>query len=371
MRVFAILTSALLVLAACGPAAGPAASASPTARASAAASAAPAATPAATTAAPPDVAAFYRGKTVTVLIGYDAGGGYDTYARTLAAHLGKQIPGTPTVIVQNMPGAGSILSANHLFSAAPKDGTMIGTFGRGLPYTELMAQPEAKFKSAEFNWIGSMNDEVSICIARTDSPIKKFDDLLTTPLKIGATGPDDDTGFFPRFLNGLLGTKFQLVTGYKGGNDVNLALERGEIQGRCGFSWSSIVSTKPQWLKDKFVTILVQMSLAKHPDIPKDVPLIMDYAKTDEQRQLFEVIFSRQTMGRPFTAPPGVPAERVAALRTAFDKTMADPAFKADADKAKQELNPKSGADIQKIIAKIFTTPQAQRDKLKQIIEGK
>jgi len=363
MRVFAMLTTALVVLAACGPAASPGQPAT----------GAPATTPAAaaTAAATPDVAAFYRGKTVTILVGYGPGGGYDTYARTLAAHLGTQIPGNPTVIVQNMPGAGSILSANHLFTAAPKDGTMIGTFGRGLPYTELIGQPEAKFKSAEFNWIGSMNDEVSVCVARSDAPVKKFADVFTTPLKIGATGPDDDTGFFPRFLNGLLGTKFELVTGYKGGNDVNLALERGEIQGRCGFSWSSLVSTKPQWLKDKFVTLLVQMSLAKHPDIPKDVPLIMDYAKTDEQRQLFEVIFSRQTMGRPFAAPPGVPAERVAALRTAFDKTMADPAFKADAAKAKQELNPKSGAEIQKIIAKIFTTPQAQIDKLKQIVAGK
>lgn len=363
MRSVALLTSALVVLAACSPAAGPSGSASSRPAASSAAGA--------TVAATPDVAAFYKGKTVTVLVGYGAGGGYDTYARTLAAHLGKHIPGTPTVIVQNMPGAGSILSANHLFSAAAKDGTVIGTFGRGLPYTELVGETEAKFKSAEFNWIGSMNDEVSVCVARSDAPIKTFDDVLKSPLKIGATGPDDDTGFFPRFLNGLLGTKFELVTGYKGGNDVNLALERGEIQGRCGFSWSSLVSTKPQWLKDKFVTLLVQMSLAKHPDIPKDVPLIMDYAKNAEQRQLLEVIFSRQTMGRPFAAPPGVPAERVAALRAAFDKTMADPEFLADAKKAKQELNPKSGDEIQKIITKIFTTPQAQRDKLKEIVAGK
>ena len=333
---------------------------------------APATTAATTAAAQPtateNVAAFYQGKTVKIIIGYDPGGGYDTYARLLANHIGKQIPGNPTVIPENMPGGGSLLSANSLYNSQPKDGTVLGTFGRGLPYNELIGQPEAQFKSAQFNWVGSMNDEVSICIVRSDSPIKKFEDLLTTPVKIGATGPDDDTGFFPRFLNGALGTKFDLVLGYKGGNDVNLAIERGEVQGRCGFSWSSLVSTRPQWLKDKFVTILVQMSLAKHPDIPKEIPLIMEYSKTPEITSMFEVIFSRQTMGRPFTLPPGVPAARVAAIRQAFDKTMADPAFRADAEKAKLELNPKGGEEIQKIIAKIFTTPQAQRDALKKIL---
>ncbi len=325
----------------------------------------------ATPAATPDPATFYKGKTVTLIVGYDAGGGYDLYARTLAAHMGKHIPGNPTVIVQNMPGAGSMLSANSLFGSQPKDGTVFGTFGRGLPYNELIGQPEAQFKSTQFGWLGSMNDEVSICIARSDAPVKKFEDVLTTPLKIGATGPDDDTGFFPRFLNGALGTKFDLVMGYKGGNDVNLALERGDVQGRCGFSWSSIVSTKPNWIKDKFVTVLVQMSLNKHPDIPKEVPLVMDYAKTPEIKAMFEVIFSRQTMGRPFTAPPGLPPERLAALRDAFMKTMSDPAFKADAQKAKLELNPKSGEEIQKIVEGIFKTPQPQRDQLKKILGQK
>ncbi len=356
IRALAISLATLLVASACGPAAGPG---------TGSATSAPAAAATATT---PDVAAFYRGKTVSIVIGYDAGGGYDTYARTLSQFIGKHIPGTPTVIVENMPGAGSIKAANHLFRAAPKDGTVFGTFGRGLPYTELIGDSAAQFKSAQFNWIGSMNDEVSVCILRADSPIKTFEQLLTTPVKIGATGPDDDTGFFPRFLNGALGTKFELVTGYAGGNDVNLAIERGEVAGRCGFSWSSLVSTRPQWLKDKFVNILVQMSLAKHPEIPKEVPLIMDYAKNDEQRQMMEVIFSRQTMGRPFAAPPGVPAERVKALRDAFEKTMKDPEFKAAADKAKQEINPKGGEEIQKVIQKIFQTPKPLIDKIKAIL---
>lgn len=354
IRAIAIVTATLLVAAACGPAPGPGPGAATAAPGTAAATA--------------DVAAFYRGKNVSIVIGYDAGGGYDTYARTLSQFIGKHIPGNPTVIVENMPGAGSIKAANHLFAAAPKDGTVFGTFGRGLPYTELIGDPAAQFKSAQFNWIGSMNDEVSVCVLRSDAPVKTFDQVLTTPVKIGATGPDDDTGFFPRFLNGALGTKFELVTGYAGGNDVNLAIERGEVQGRCGFSWSSLVSTRPQWLKDKFVNVLMQMSLAKHPEIPKEVPLIMDYAKTDEQRQMMEIIFSRQTMGRPFAAPPGVPAARVKALRDAFEMTMKDADFKAAAEKAKQEINPKGGDDIQKIIEKIFKTPKPLVDRLKTIL---
>lgn len=364
MRAISVLATALLVGAACAPSTGvgqpaPTATAAP-------ATAAPTPTRDPTAA----VADFYRGKTVTIGVGYDPGGGYDTYARTLAAHIGKHIPGNPTVIVENFPGAGSLRFANQLFTSSPKDGTIFGTFGRGLPATELLGQAEAQFKSTQFNWIGSMNDEVSICVLRSDSPVKTFDQLLTTAVKIGATGPDDDTGFFPRFLNGLLGTKFQLVTGYKGGNDVNLGIERGEVAGRCGFSWSSLVSTRQQWLDTKFINILVQMSLNKHPDIPASVPLILEFMKDADQKQLAEVVFSRQTMGRPFTAPPGVPAERVKALRDAFDKTMKDPAFLDAAKKAKQELNPKGGEEIQKIVEKIFQTPQPLRDRLKKILEG-
>ncbi len=361
MRLTSLLAILALLATACAPTAAPAAPA-------------PAAQPAAaspTKDAAAAVADFYKGKTVTIIVGYDPGGGYDVYARTLANHIGKQIRGNPTVIVQNMPGAGSLLSANALYSSQPKDGTVIGTFGRGLPFFELLAQPEVKFESTKFNWIGSMNDEVSVCVTRADSGIAKFEDTYTKTAKVGSAGPDDDTGFFPRFLNGLLGTKFDQVLGYKGGNDINLAIERGEVQGRCGFSWSSVVATKPQWIKDKFVNVLIQLSLAKHPDAPKEVPLILEYAKDPDQKQLLEVVFSRQTMGRPFAAPPGVPAERVKALRDAFDATLKDAAFKADADKQKLELNPKTGAEVQEILVKIFQTPQALRERLKKILDIK
>jgi hypothetical protein len=351
MRGLSMLATLLFVAAACGgqPGSPPAAATGETTEA---------------------MAAFYSGKTVRLVVGYTPGGGYDTYARLLAAHIGRYIPGTPTVIVENMDGAGSLKAANYLFTTAPKDGTVFGTFGRGLPASELLGDTAVAFKSTDFNWLGSMNDEVSICVVRSDSSTKTFQDALTRTVRIGATGPDDDTGFFPRFLNGLLGTKFDLKVGYPGGNDVNLAIDRGEVEGRCGFSWSSLVSTRQNWIDTKFVNILVQMSLNKHPDIPSSVPLVMEFMTTAEQKQLAEVVFSRQTMGRPFAAPPGVSAARVQALRDAFDKTVKDAAFLEDAKKAKQELNPKSGKDIQAIVEKIFQTPQTQRDKLKAILSG-
>ncbi len=353
MRILTILGVAALVATACGG--------------TPAATTAPATSAVAATATPDPVAEFYRGKTVKIIVGYSPGGGYDVYARALAARIGDYIPGKPTVIVENMAGAGSMKSANYLFTAAPKDGTEFGIFGRGLPANELTGQAEAQFKSTQFNWVGSMNDEVSVCIARSDSPIKKFEDLYTTPMKVGATGPDDDTGSFPRILNALLGTKFELVTGYPGGNDVNLAIERGEVQGRCGFSYSSLKSTKGQWLTDKFVTILTQMSAAKHAELP-NVPLVMDFAKDSDTKQLLLVVFSRQAMGRPFTLPPGVPQARVDAIRKAFMDTLNDPAFKADADKQKLEVNPRSGKEVEDIVKKIFETPENLRVKLKAIL---
>lgn len=355
MRAIAILASLMLVAAACGGSTTPpAATSAPTT----AASAAPTADP---------VAAFYRGKTVKIIVGYTAGGGYDTYARTLAAHIGKHIPGNPTVIVENMDGAGSIKALNYIYSAAPKDGTVFGTFGRGLPEAELRGDEGVQFKSRELNWIGSLNEEVSVCVVRSDSPVKTFEDAQKQTVTVGATGPNDDTGFFPRILNALAGTKFDLKIGYPGGNDVLLAMERGEVQGRCGWSWSSVVSTRKQWLDTKYVTILTQMSLNKHPDIPKEVPLATQYVKDPNDKLILEVIFARQAIGRPYAAPPGIPAERVKALQDAFEKTYKDPAFIADADKAKQEMNARNAVEVKQVIDKIFSTPATLVARLKQI----
>ena len=360
MRAISILATLLLVATACGGATTPPAATS-------AATGAPA-TAAATATQDPTaaVAAFYSGKTVKIIVGYTPGGGYDTYARTLSAHIGRHIPGNPTVIVENMDGAGSIKALNYIYSAAPKDGTVFGTFGRGLPEAELRGDEGVQFKSKELTWIGSMNEEVSVCVVRSTSPVKTLQDAKTQTVTVGATGPNDDTGFFPRVMNALVGTKFDLKMGYPGGSDVLLAMERGEVMGRCGWSWSSVLSTKKDWIDTKYVTILTQMSLNKHPDLP-NVPIATELITNPEDKQILEVIFARQAIGRPYAAPPGLPADRAKALQDAFEKTLKDKDFLAAADKAKQEINPKNAAQTRAVIDKIFSTPPSLIARLKQI----
>jgi tripartite-type tricarboxylate transporter receptor subunit TctC len=299
---------------------------------------------------------FYRGKSIELDIGYSAGGGYDLYARLLARHLGAHIPGNPTIVPKNMEGAASLRLANYLYSAAPRDGTVIGAISRGAAFDPLLNEKGAQFDASKLSWIGSANNEVSVCVALQSSGITTFDDVLTKPLTIGATGVGDDTYQFPALMNAVLGTKFKIVTGYPGGNDVSLAIERGEVQGRCGWSWSSIVTTRMDWITSKKIVVLVQLSLSKHPDLP-NVPLIMDLAKTSEQRQIFKLIFARQVMGRPFAAPPGLPADRLAALRQAFNETMKDKAFLADAAASKFEINPVDGEQIEALVKEIYQTP--------------
>jgi tripartite-type tricarboxylate transporter receptor subunit TctC len=302
-------------------------------------------------------AEFYKGKTIEMMIGYSVGGGYDVYARLIARHLGKHIPGNPTITPKNMEGAGSLRLANWLYNIGKKDGTVIGTIGRGTGFDPLFGHKAAKFDGNKFNWLGSANDEVSVCVVWNGrTKITRFEDLLTIPLNVGGTGAAADTDQFPRIINGVLGTKMKIVTGYPGGNDVNLALERGEVDGRCGWSWSSVVSTRASWIKEKKVTILMQLSLQKHPDLP-DVPLITDLAKTDEQRAILRLIFARQPLGRPFLAPPEVPQDRVDALRKAFMATMKDKEFLAEADKALLEITPVSGEEVQRLVGEIYKTP--------------
>jgi tripartite-type tricarboxylate transporter receptor subunit TctC len=301
-------------------------------------------------------AEFYRGKSIDLEIGYSVGGGYDLYARLVARHLGQHIPGNPTIVPRNMEGAASLRLANYLYAAAPKDGTTIGAISRGAAFDPLLGEKGAQFDASKFSWIGSANNEVSVCVALQSSGITSFNDVLTKPLTIGATGVGDDTYQFPALMNAVLGTKFKMITGYPGGNDITLALERGEVQGRCGWSWSSIVATHKDWVTGKKVLVLVQMSLSKHPDLP-DVPLVMDLAKTDEQRQIFKLIFARQVMGRPFAAPPEVPADRLTALRQAFAETMQDKAFLDDAAKGKFEINPVGGEELDALVKEVYQTP--------------
>ena len=304
------------------------------------------------------VADFYRGRTVEVYVGYSTGGGYDIYARMLARHMGRFIPGNPTLLPKNMEGAGSLRLANWLANAAPKDGSVFGTIGRGTAFDPILGQPGAQFKATDFNWLGSMNHEVSICASWADSGVATFHDLLSKELLVGAVSANDDTMQFAKVLTAVLGAKFRIVSGYPGGNDVVLAMERGEVKGRCGWSWSSVIAAHPTWLKEKKINILVQFALAKHPDLP-DVPLVIDLAKNDEDRQMLRLIFARQVMGRPFIAPPGVPRERVEALRTAFMATMADKDFLADAAKARLEIAPVPGDKVQALVKETYATPAA------------
>jgi tripartite-type tricarboxylate transporter receptor subunit TctC len=284
--------------------------------------------------------------------------------------MGKHIPGNPTVITKNMEGAGSLRLANWLYTAGPKDGTVFGTIGRGLAFDPLLGAKGAQFDATKFSWIGSANDEVSVCVAWQGTGITKFEDLLTTQMTVGGTGGGSDTDVFPRIVNGVLGTKMRLISGYPGGNDVGLAMERGEVQGRCGWSWSSVMSTHKDWVDNKKIAILVQLSLAKHADLP-NVPLVTEFAKTDEQRQILKLIFARQVMGRPYLAPPNVPADRLAALRTAFMDTMKDPEFVAAADKAQLEITPVTGEAVDKLVREVYQTPPEIAAKAGKLLEAK
>jgi len=323
-----------------------------------------------TTAQAQSVADFYKGKNIDLYVGYSAGGGYDLYARQLARYMGKHIPGNPTIVPKNMTGAGSLVLANWLYNIAPKDGTAFGIIGRGTAFDPLLGNNKARFDGTRFTWLGSANNEVSICVAWNTSGITKFDDLLTKELVVGGTSSSADTDQFPKIVNGVLGTKMKIITGYPGGNDVGLAMERGEVQGRCGWSWSSVLSTHLQWYKEKKFTVLMQLALEKHPDLP-DVPLIVDLAKTDEQRQILKLIFARQVMGRPFLAPPGLPQDRADALRKAFMETMNDPDFRAEADKAKMEITPVSGEKLDSLVKEIYAYPPAIAKKAGDLIERK
>jgi tripartite-type tricarboxylate transporter receptor subunit TctC len=300
---------------------------------------------------------FYKGKTVQMMIGYSVGGGYDVYGRLIAKYMGNHIPGKPTVVPQNMTGAGSLKLANYLYNVAPKDGSVIGAIGRGIAFDPLLGIKGAKFDALKFTWLGSANDEVSVCVAWKTSGIHNFGDLHTKPMTVGASGGGADTDVFPKVLNSVLDTKMKVISGYPGGNDINLAMERGEVQGRCGWSWSSVVSTHSDWFQNKDMTVLVQLALEKSPDLP-NVPLITDLAKTPKQKQTLRLIFARQVMGRPYLAPPGLPKDRATALQKAFMDTMKDPDFLAAAKKADLEINPVSGDKIQALLEESHSAPK-------------
>jgi tripartite-type tricarboxylate transporter receptor subunit TctC len=299
---------------------------------------------------------FYRGRNVTLVIGYSVAGGYDNYARVVARHLGNHIPGRPTVLPQNMPGAGSLRAANYLFNAAAKDGSVIGMFSRGMAMEPLIGTSHTQFDARKFSWLGSGTDEVSTCVTWRDSAVKTWADALTTPFTVGGEGSGSDPDIFATVVHNVFGVKLRLVSGYPGSAEVALAIERREVDGRCGWSYSSLRQQRPEWITNRQVNILVQLALKKTPELP-DVPLVTEFATTDRQRQILRLVFSRQAMARPFTAPPGIPAERKQALRKAFDETMADPAFLAEAKQRGLEVNPVTGVEIDALIAELYQTP--------------
>jgi len=311
---------------------------------------------------------FYRGRTMTMVIGFSTGSGYDLYARLLARHIGKHIPGNPSVVPQNMPGAGSLKAANYVFSVAPKDGSVIGTMSRSLPIEPLLG--DLKLDARRFAWLGNITNNASLCATWHATAIKTWDDVLTKPFTLGGEGAGSDLDNFAVILRSMFGAKIKLVTGYPGGSEVNLAIERGEIDGRCGWSWDSIKSTRPDWLRDRKLNLLVVFALQKAADIPAEVPLVIDLAKSDEQRQILRVHLAGQYLGRPFFAPPGIPDDRKAALRAAFDATMKDPDFVAEALKSRLEVNPVSGAEIDRLLADIYATPAGVIDKARAAIRN-
>jgi tripartite-type tricarboxylate transporter receptor subunit TctC len=309
--------------------------------------------------APPASAAgvedFYRGKSLSLLIGYSVGGGYDAYARLLARYLGRHVPGNPAIVPQNMTGAGSLKAANYLYAVAPRDGSVIGTFSRSQGIAPLIGK--AEFDSTRFTWLGSITDEVSLCVARRDAPVKSFGDLMGTQVTFGSEGAGSDPSIFGLFFRNVLGAKIKLVTGYPGTNEIQLAVERGEVDGLCGLSWSTLKGRYPHWLKEKKVNLLVQAGIRKQPELP-DVPAASELAKTPDQTQILKLLLIGQAMARPFAAPPEIPADRKAALTEAFEATGKDPDFLAEAQRLDFEVNPVSGAQLDVLLAEAYATPK-------------
>ncbi len=308
------------------------------------------------------VADFYAANPVRVVIGASVGSGYDVYARLLARHIGRHIPGNPGVIAQNMEGAGGVVHANHTHSVASKDGATVAAFNRTALMEPLYGNKSASFDPSKFQWLGSMNKETVVCVSWHDSGIKTVSDLKEKEFTVGAVTRSDNTGIDPRLLNAVLGTKMKVVTGYSGTAAIKLAMERGEVQGRCGWAWESLVTTSADWIRDTKIHVLIQMASPKNPELPT-VPSSMDLATTEEQRQILALSTAIDLMGRPFAVPAGVPPERVAALRSAFAVAVQDKALLAEAEKMKLKIDPISGEEAQKLIERLYATPKPAVEK--------
>jgi tripartite-type tricarboxylate transporter receptor subunit TctC len=309
---------------------------------------------------------FSGGRPLTVIIGFGPGGGYDTWGRTVGRHMGRFLPGNPNVVPQNMPGGGSFVALNHLAAVAPKDGTVIGIVARDAPTGPLTGATGARFNALEMAWIGTPTTETNVCIASGKAKVRNVQDMTTTELIVGDTGVGTGTYTYPKALSQILGLKFRLVSGFRSSVDVMLAMERGEVDGICQ-SYDSIMNDRPDWIEKGVARVLFKAG-ADNPTL-KSVPAIIDLAKTDEQRALIRFLYSGQAIGRPFVAPPGLAPERVKMLRAAFDAAMADPQFREEAKKLRLDVDPVSGADLEKTIRDIYATPKSVVDRVGELIK--
>jgi tripartite-type tricarboxylate transporter receptor subunit TctC len=310
-----------------------------------------------------DVAEFYKGKNVRLVVGIGVGSGYDINARLLARHMSKHIPGNPTIIVQNQPGAGSLTMTNQLFAAGPFDGTVFGASFNGLPTTPLLQPTGARFEPTKLNWVGSTNRETQAMYVWGASPIMTLAELTSKEFIVGAQAPGSTQYDYPKLAEKLFGWKVKVITGYEATPKIHLAMERGEVHGTWA-NWSTLKAISSNWLAEKKINIIVQWALKKHKELP-NVPLIFEFAKTPEQKQALELAVARLEFGRPFLMPPGVPAERVNAIRRAFDATMKDKEFLAEAEKLKIEVDPLSGEQVAELVANVYKTPADTVERVK------
>ncbi len=312
-----------------------------------------------------ETADFYRANRMTMFIGSSTGDGTDLYGRLVIKYMSKKLPGAPQFVTTNLPGANGLVAANQLYNLAPKDGSTIGTFSRYAAFEALWNNPSARFKPERFNWIGNVNIDVSVCITWHSAEVKSLAEFMSRDLKIGVTNESH-----VNILNNLFGAKLSAIKGYPGGNEVNLALERGEVDGRCNISWSALVSTNRNWLRDKKIDILMQFSHRKLGDLP-NVALVTELATTDLQKQILNLVLTSQMMARVIVAPPDVPATRIAALRKAFDETMQDEDFLQEAARLGAPIDPVSGAEIQQVITDMFRTPPEVVREFQSMVGGR
>ena len=311
--------------------------------------------------------AFYKGKSIDLIIGYPPAGSNDVYARALARHIGKHIPGKPNVIPRNMPGAGSLLAVNQVFNISPKDGSVIGIGAPTLALDEKLGTQGVRFKTAELNWVGRVDSLINMVFMWKTSKVQSVEDALKTEATLSGTGAGSTVSIYPTAMNNVLGTKFKLVMGYKGSAEAQLAVERGEVEGHST-AWTALKLGHPDWIKNKDVKVIVQFTNKKHPEM-QDVPTVVELARTDEQRQILSAVVSAAEVGTSFFTAPNAPADRVEALRRAFDETMKDPEFLADAARGKLPIDPMGGEEFARIVDKLYEVREAYVARARKALE--